>query len=155
MNSESPTDTIPEPIRFQDAMQMYREHIVLRKKDAATCAEMKTSTFVHRSIGRRSATDFHKSRRLLTEEEEDVLVWRCEVLQRAGFAQTPKDIMRIYTRSAQSLRRRCRTLLYWNRTFKISHLYYRMKLRVWRFSLRKRKTRSRGIQPQVARVADS
>ena len=65
------------------------------------------------------------------------------------------NILRIYTRRAQSLRRRCRTLLYGNRSFKINHLYYRMNLRVWRFSLRKRKARSRGIQvrePQAARV---
>ena len=56
------------------------------------CAEMKESTFVHRNNGRRSAADYQKSQWLLTEEEEDVLVWRCEVLQRAGFAQTPQDI---------------------------------------------------------------
>jgi hypothetical protein len=80
-------------------MQMYREHLVPRKKDAAACAEMKTSTFVHRSNGRRSAADYHKSRRLLTEEEEDVLVWRCEVLQRAGFAQTPKISLQLLKRS--------------------------------------------------------
>ena len=36
------------------------ESIVPRKKDAAVCAEMKDSTFVHRSNGRRSATDYQK-----------------------------------------------------------------------------------------------
>ena len=49
------------------------------------------TTFVHRSNGRQLAADHQKSQQLLTEGEDDVLVWRCEVLQRAGFAQTPKD----------------------------------------------------------------
>ena len=73
-------------------MQMYRERIAPREKDAVVCAEMQESTFVRRSNGRQSAADHQKSLRLLTEEEEDVLVWRCEVLQHAGFTQTPKDI---------------------------------------------------------------
>ena len=75
MNSESLADTAPGPVRFQEAMQMYRERTVPRKKDAAVCAEMKRSAFVHRSNGRQLAADYQ---RLLIEEVENVLVWRCE-----------------------------------------------------------------------------
>ena len=74
---------------------MYREHIIPRKMDAAVCAEMKESIFVHRSNGRQSAAYHQKSGQFLTEEEEDVLVWRYKVLQHAGFAQTLKDITTI------------------------------------------------------------
>ena len=69
---------------------MYRERIAPWKKDATVCAEIKQSTFVHRSNGKQSTADYQKSRRLLIEE--DVLAWRCEVLQRARSAQTPNGI---------------------------------------------------------------
>jgi hypothetical protein len=83
---------IPESVRFQDGLKMYREGLVPRKSDAAVVAEMRESTFVHRSLGRRSAKDFYKSRRLLKEEEEEILIWRCEILQRAGFRQSIRDV---------------------------------------------------------------
>jgi hypothetical protein len=60
---------------------MYREGLVPRMIDAAVVAETKESTFVHRSLGGRSAEDFYKSQRLLKEEEEKVLIWHCDILQ--------------------------------------------------------------------------
>jgi hypothetical protein len=71
---------------------MYREGIISTKSGAAVVAEMKETTFVYRTLGRRSAEDYHKSRRLLKEEEEEILIWRCDILQRAGFPQTVKDV---------------------------------------------------------------
>jgi len=35
--------------------------------------------------------DYHKSRRLLKEEEEEILIWYCDILQRTGFPQSVKD----------------------------------------------------------------
>jgi hypothetical protein len=46
---------------------------------------------VHRVQGRRSAEDYHKSRQLLNAEEEEVLIWYCDILQRTGFPQNVKD----------------------------------------------------------------
>jgi hypothetical protein len=83
---------VPEAIRFQDGLAMYLNGLVPSKGDAAVIAEMKRSTFVHRSLGRRSATDYGKSRRLLLEAEEKTLIWRCDLLQRAGFPQTVQDV---------------------------------------------------------------
>ena len=42
--------------------------------------------------GRRSADDYGKTRRLLTAEEESILIWRCDVLQRSGWSQTLEDV---------------------------------------------------------------
>ena len=42
--------------------------------------------------GRRSAEDYGKTRRLLTAEEESTLLWRCDILQRSGWSQTPEDV---------------------------------------------------------------
>lgn len=86
---------IPQSVRFQEAMEMYRSGRDPRKEDAAVVAEMRVSTFVHCSLGRRSAEDYSKSRRLLTAEEEEVIIWRCEILQRTGFPQTTQDVRRI------------------------------------------------------------
>ena len=36
--------------------------------------------------------DYGKTRRLLTAEEESILLWRCEILQRSGWLQTPADV---------------------------------------------------------------
>jgi hypothetical protein len=41
---------------------------------------------------RRSAADYGKSRRLPLEAEEKTLIWRCDILQRAGFPQTVQDV---------------------------------------------------------------
>jgi len=60
--------------------------------DAAVAAEMKESTPIHRTLGRQSAEDYHKSRRLLKEEEEEILTWRCDILHRAGFPQCVKNV---------------------------------------------------------------
>lgn len=97
---------VPECVRFQEALAMYRERIVPTKSDASVVAEMQPSTFVHRSLGRRSAEDFYKSRRLLSPEEEDIVMWRCEVLQRCAAAggrvpgrSSPTDPDRAATRA--------------------------------------------------------
>jgi len=50
---------------------MYREGIIPTKSGAAVVAEMKQTTIGHRTRGRRSAEDNHKSRRLLKEEEDE------------------------------------------------------------------------------------
>lgn len=71
---------------------MYRSGLVPSKQEAAVISEMKVSTFVHRSLGRRSQADYGKSRRLLLEAEEKTLIWRCDILQRAGFAQNARDV---------------------------------------------------------------
>ena len=94
MNSENPNS---EPardlraVRFQDAQAIYNIKQVKSKADAAVIAEMPETTFRQRMAGRRSAEDYGKTKRLLTAEEESVLLWRCEILQRAGWLQTPKD----------------------------------------------------------------
>lgn len=85
-------DHLNEAVKFQDAMGMYREGIVTTKAEAAVCAEMEESTFVHRSLGRRSQADYHLSRRHLTAEEEEILIWRVGILGRAGFPPTPKEV---------------------------------------------------------------
>jgi hypothetical protein len=81
----------PESVRFQDGLIMYRDGLV-PKREAAVIAEMRESTFVHRTLGRQSAEDFHKSRHLLKEEEVEILIWRCDILQRVGFPQSVKDV---------------------------------------------------------------
>ena len=68
---------------------MYYQGQLGRRKDAAVIAEMAPS---HRMAGRRSADDYGKTRRLLTAEEESILIWRCDVLQRSGWSQTPEDV---------------------------------------------------------------
>ena len=54
---------------------------------------MRESTFRPRMAGRRSVEDYGKTRRLLTAAEESILLWRCDILQRAGWLQTPKDAL--------------------------------------------------------------
>jgi len=71
---------VPECIRFQEVLEMHREGIISRKSGAAVVAEMPRSTLVHRVQGRRSAEDYHKSRRLLKEEKEEILIWYCNIL---------------------------------------------------------------------------
>lgn len=90
-----PNGVVPEPIRFLNAFEMYKDEIIPTKKDAAVVAEMKVSTFKHRTCGRRSAAEYGKSRRLLLDEEEEVLIWRCEILQRGGFPQSIGDVTAI------------------------------------------------------------
>ena len=70
---------------------MYRERIIPTKSGAAVVAEMKQTTFGHRTLGRRSAED-HKSRRLLKEEEEEFLIWQCDILQRTGYPLSVKEV---------------------------------------------------------------
>ena len=62
------------------------------RKDAAIIAEMAEPTFKHRIDGRRSAEDYGKTRRLLTAEEESILLWRYDILQRSGWLQTPEYV---------------------------------------------------------------
>ena len=89
MNSEN---SAHQAVRFQDAQAMYYQGQLGRRKDAAVIAEMALSTFTHRVAGRRSAEDYGKTRRLLTAEEESILILRCDVLQRSGWSQTPEDV---------------------------------------------------------------
>jgi len=84
-------ETIPECVRFQEALDMHREGVISTKRDAAVVAEMARSTFVHRAQGRRSAEDYHKSRQLLKAEEEEILIRYCDILRRTGFPQSVKD----------------------------------------------------------------
>ena len=42
--------------------------------------------------GRQSAEDYSKTRRLLTAEEESILLGRCEILQCPGWLQTPAGV---------------------------------------------------------------
>ena len=42
--------------------------------------------------GRRLAEDYGKTRRLLTTKEESILLWGCDILQCAGWLQTPNDV---------------------------------------------------------------
>jgi len=58
-------------------------------------AEMKVSTLKHRTCGRRSAAEYEKARRLLLDEEDEILIWRCEILQRGGFPQSIRDVTAI------------------------------------------------------------
>ena len=48
-------------------------------RDAAEITEMALSTYKHRIAGRRSAEDYGKTRRLLTAEEESILLWKCDI----------------------------------------------------------------------------
>jgi len=86
-------ETVPACVRFQEALEMHREGIISTKSGAAVVAEMPRSTFVYRVQGRRSAEDYHKSCRLLKEEEEEILIWYCDILQRTGFPQSVKDMI--------------------------------------------------------------
>jgi len=72
-------------------LEIYREEIISTKSGAVVVAEMPRSTFVHRVQGRRSAEDYHKSCRLLKEEEEEIWIWYCDILQRTGFPQSLND----------------------------------------------------------------
>jgi len=91
-NPQFNSGNIPEFVQFQEGLAMYLNSLVPSKEQSAVVAEMKRSTFIHRTLGRRSAADFGKSRRLLLEAEEKTLIWRCNILQRAGFPQTVKDV---------------------------------------------------------------
>ena len=53
---------------------------------------MAPSAFTHRVAGRRSAEDYSKTRQLLSAEEESILIWGCDVLQRSGWSQTPEGV---------------------------------------------------------------
>ena len=90
MNSDN-SARAHQAVRSQDAQAMYYQGQLERQRDAAGIAEMALSTFTHRMAGRRLAEDYGKTRRLLTAEEESVLLWRCEILQCSGWLQTPAD----------------------------------------------------------------
>ena len=62
-------EQIPQTVQFQEALEIYRSGRAPRKEAAAVVAEMRASTFVHRSLGWRSVEEYGKSRRLLTGEE--------------------------------------------------------------------------------------
>jgi len=75
-----------------ECLRDVQDEIIPTKKDAAVVAEMKVSTFKHRTWGRRSAAEYGKTRWLLLDGEEEVLIWRCEILQRGGFPQSIRDM---------------------------------------------------------------
>jgi len=84
-NPQSNGGNIPEFDRSQDGLAIYLNGLAPSKENAAVVAEMKQSTFIHRTLGRRSAVDYGKLRRLVLEAKEETLLWRCDILQRAGF----------------------------------------------------------------------
>ena len=63
-----------------------------QRREAAVIAEMAPSISTHRMAGRQSAEDYGKTRRLLTAEEELILLWRCKILQCSGWLQAPADV---------------------------------------------------------------
>ena len=77
-------NSVPQAVRFQDAQAIYNQGQLETKKAAAGVAGVEASTFKHRTLGRRSAEDYDQTRRLLTAEES-ILLWRCDILQRAGW----------------------------------------------------------------------
>ena len=93
MNSEI---SAPQAVHFQDAQAMFNQGQLRMRGDTATIVEMAVSTFWHHMAGWRSAEDYSKVRRLLTMEEESILLWRCDILQRSGWLvvwlQTPEDV---------------------------------------------------------------
>ena len=92
MNSEnSQSESVPQAIRFQDAQAMCNQRRLKTEKDAAVIAEMKEPTPEHCMASRRSHEDYSITQRHLTAEEESIVLWRCDILQRAGWLQTPKD----------------------------------------------------------------
>ena len=72
-----------------------KDKIIPTKNNAALVAEMKVSTFKHRTCGWLSAAEYGKTRRLLLDDKEVVLIWRCEILQCSGFPQSIRDITAI------------------------------------------------------------
>ena len=93
MNSEnSESESASQAVRFQDAQAMFNQGQLVTRRYAAAVAEMAESTFKYRLAGRRLAEEYGKTRRLLTAEEESILLWRCDILQLSGWLQTPKDV---------------------------------------------------------------
>ena len=74
---------------------MYKDEITPTKKDGAEVTEVKVSTFKHRTCGRLSVAEYGKTRQLLFDKEEEVLIWRCEILQCGGFPQSIRDVTAI------------------------------------------------------------
>ena len=91
-NENSQSESVPQAILFQDSQAMCNQRRLKTKKDAAVIAEMKESTFRHRMAGRRSHEDYPIIQQHLTVEEESIVLWRCDILQRAGWLQPPKDV---------------------------------------------------------------
>jgi len=77
-----PTVQRPESVQFQDSLVMCLNGLAPSKEHAAVVAEVKRLQFIYRTLGRQSAADYGKSRRLLLEVEEKTLIWRCDILQR-------------------------------------------------------------------------
>ena len=86
MNSEN---SAHQAVRFQDAQAMYYQGQLGRRKDAAVIAEM--APHIEWPVGDQRRTTA-KTRRLLTAEEESILIWRCDVLQCPGWSQAPEDV---------------------------------------------------------------
>ena len=89
MNSEN---SASQAVRFQDAQPMFNQGQLGTRGDVAAITEMSASISRHRTAGRGSAEDYGKTRRLLTAEEESTLPWRCDILQRSGWLQTPEGV---------------------------------------------------------------
>ena len=73
MSSRSP-ESAEQAVRFQDAQDMYYQRQLVRRRGAAAIAEMALSTSRRRMAGLRSAEGYSKTRRLLTAEEELILL---------------------------------------------------------------------------------
>jgi hypothetical protein len=67
--SESPAEKrlSHAPVKPYPNLFAFKMHLAT-KSGAAVVAEMKESTFVHRSLGRRAAKDYYISQRLLKAE---------------------------------------------------------------------------------------
>lgn len=96
-------EEVSDQILFQDAYEMYLRKEVSSKEEAAVLANLKTSTFIHRSNGRQSKKEYSKSMRLLNDPEEDQVIWRCTILQKAGF---PQRIKSVHTMAEKILQKR-------------------------------------------------
>jgi len=57
-----------------NAFEMYKDEIIHTKKDAAVVAEVKVSTFKHRTCGRRSVAEYGETRRLLFDRGGEALM---------------------------------------------------------------------------------
>jgi len=107
--SNTNEETLPECVRFQEALDLYNSGVISTQTDAATAAEMPRPTFFHRVHGRRSAEEYNKGHQLLNSAEEGVLVWYCDILQRTGFPLSVKDFTVL---AAKILRKREQQFLF-------------------------------------------
>ena len=91
-------------VRVRNVIEMwYDSGGLVNKKDAAVIAELPATTFRHRLAGRPSREEASRARQRLTTTEEEIVIWRREVLARAGF---PHPIKRVREMALLFLRKR-------------------------------------------------